>query len=388
MNKIRYCLFLFLVIFIDKCYSQNKYSLGVFEQYGYVLPTNVFIRGDNTNARISKTKSLSLCFINQTNGLKPWHQLYNYPSYGLGLYVANFNEPNKLGSLYAIYGSLNSTLFSFKHFYFKHSFVFGIAYSPKYWGLNNLDNIAIGSPINFYIQEGVSLEYLFNKRYKISLGCDLVHFSNGATRKPNKGINNIVSQVGFIYNFYDDLNIIYQPKPVFKDKFNIITSLNGGYEFLFLENKKEIDVNKRYFHKYYGVYDFSIALLKNFNYKHALGLGFSLSYQDNNNTFFYFNADDKLVVEEGSLFGRFNLSSCLSYEYTINRFSISLEPGIYLIRKVILNDIFNQITTKYFQKVGLRYRFYNNYYLAIRLNAFNFYRAHYLQIGIGYRIHI
>lgn len=71
-----------------------SHSLGGFVQGGYVMPTNDFVRGENASAKpIDRFAALSLRYTVLTSGEKPWHQLFKYPSYGLGLYYAGFNVP-------------------------------------------------------------------------------------------------------------------------------------------------------------------------------------------------------------------------------------------------------------------------------------------------------
>ena len=61
-------------------------SYSIHAQSGWVLPTNDFVKGNNTqHTPISLIYATSLRYERQTDGSRPWHQLYDYPSYGLGL---------------------------------------------------------------------------------------------------------------------------------------------------------------------------------------------------------------------------------------------------------------------------------------------------------------
>ena len=57
-------------------------------QYGAVLGTNDFLKGDNLSGEpIENFQSLRLEFGWNTDGSKDWHHVYNFPTYGIGLYA-------------------------------------------------------------------------------------------------------------------------------------------------------------------------------------------------------------------------------------------------------------------------------------------------------------
>lgn len=104
MNKL--CLWLFFLFVSLSSFSQNEstHFYSMFGQYGWVMPTNDFVRGENTdNETISQVYALSLRYAVQTAGEKYWHQMYDYPSYGFGIYTADFNVKNQLGRPVALY---------------------------------------------------------------------------------------------------------------------------------------------------------------------------------------------------------------------------------------------------------------------------------------------
>src|SRR4051794_5805114 len=49
-------------------------------------------------------RAVSIELGRQTNGSADWHRVYNYPSYGFGLYAARFGHDRKLGRPLAAYG--------------------------------------------------------------------------------------------------------------------------------------------------------------------------------------------------------------------------------------------------------------------------------------------
>jgi hypothetical protein len=116
---MRFIYFLLLLIFPLSVIAQedstiihkNKVwinsSLLALYQKGYVFATNDFLKGTNIEAnRINAFQIFSLKFSTQTNGDILWQQLYKYPYWGIGFYVADFYNPEEIGIPFAVYGFL------------------------------------------------------------------------------------------------------------------------------------------------------------------------------------------------------------------------------------------------------------------------------------------
>jgi hypothetical protein len=76
--------------------------------------------------------------------------------------------------------------------------------------LTNKYNVAIGAGESFLIDAGLNFDYQLTNRINLSLGFSLTHFSNGALKKPNFGINTIAPKVSLKYNFRDIPEFIKQ----------------------------------------------------------------------------------------------------------------------------------------------------------------------------------
>ncbi len=114
MKKSLLLVFLSLLCICSMSQNKGEYSLSAFGQWGWVVPTNGFLGGNNTsNTPISQMYVASLRFVKHTSGDKYWHQLYDYPSFGVGVSGAAFNVPNQLGepsTLYAFLSKQGNTL--------------------------------------------------------------------------------------------------------------------------------------------------------------------------------------------------------------------------------------------------------------------------------------
>ena len=116
--------------------GQDRYldSYSISGQSGWVLPTNDYVKGENDIYQpITRIYTLSLRYERQTDGSRPWHQLYNYPSYGLGLYIADFNVKNQLGNPITLYGFFNSYLIEKQKWSLKLETSLGLAFNWQHF---------------------------------------------------------------------------------------------------------------------------------------------------------------------------------------------------------------------------------------------------------------
>jgi hypothetical protein len=378
--KKSFFIFLFSLISFSLLYAQNNNALELITQYGYVFPTNKFLNGTNTGKPVDRVKSMAARYIIHTDGSKDWHQMYNYIEYGFGAYFASFNEPKHLGNAMAIYSFVYSPIVSWGKFTLKNDLVIGLSYVQKHWSLNNVENISIGSHLNCFIQEGFLLDYKISNHFQLALGVNVSHISNGATKRPNKGINSLSSQLNLRYNFYDtEINYI-KDKPQFKKGYDFVLSAFGGFYHDYAEmHQYALTDARRYHNRTFYAFGLTTIAYKRLSFKNNLGLGFNWGYDDLADN--YFKTENNELISTTTPFShRLNLTCFLSYEYKINHFSALAEIGYYLIRQTS-----EQSTSNFFQRVGLRYNIFDNLFLTTAIRASNLSVAHYIEWGIGYR---
>lgn len=89
--------------------KKNLYSLAEQYQNGYVFPTNDFVRGANSEKEIINAyQSFSIKASQQTYGKNKWEQLFNYPTWGIGMSFYDFYNPEEIGNPIAFYGNFTA----------------------------------------------------------------------------------------------------------------------------------------------------------------------------------------------------------------------------------------------------------------------------------------
>ena len=105
----------------------TNYINGAY-QYGYILQSNKFVQGVNaTGEPIKWTQNIRLEYGWQTDGSELWHQLYNKPRYGVGIYFGDFFNPDEIGYPTALYGFLKFPVANWGSNSFHFGFGFGLS---------------------------------------------------------------------------------------------------------------------------------------------------------------------------------------------------------------------------------------------------------------------
>ena len=361
-------------------YNRNI-ALQVFYQIGYVFATNPFIKGVNAEAeKIRAFQAFSLKLSLQTTGKNSWEQLYKYPQYGVGLYIADFYNPEEIGVPIAVYGFFNTPFKRWDKLIFNYEIVFGATFHWKaYNPLTNQYNVAIGAGESFLIDAGLNLQYLITKRIELTTGFSMTHFSNGALRKPNFGINTIAPKVSLKYNFYDKSVFIKHDVPKYIPENEWLISAYGGIKNVIFDSVK-LPVLEKYEWLFFPVFGISCTFNRQVSYKSKIGFGATLSYNGAVNAQAAVE-NNELDPVDGKFFNKILLSIYPSYELVINKASVILQPAFYIYRKKLINQ-----SPIFHQRIGLKYHITDHIFIGITLVDYQFHVSDFIEWNIGYRI--
>jgi len=382
-------IFIFPVLVSAQVVSQNSLSdttgrnLAVEAMYqdGYVFATNPFLKGVNANAvRINDFHAFSFKLSLQTTGKKQWEQSYKYPQYGIGLYVADFYNPREIGLPVAVYGFFNAPFHRWNKLTFNYEIGFGATFHWKSFNpITNQYNVAIGSGESFLIDAGLNLQYLISKRIELVAGYSLTHFSNGALKKPNFGINTLAPKISVKYNFYEKPDFIKHEIPVFAPKNEWLITAHAGLKNVIFDSAN-IALLEKYEGLYFPVFGISTTLNHQVSNKSKIGLGFTLCYNGAVNAQATVDANE-IVAAKGNFGDKILLSIYPSYELVIYKASVTLQPAFYLYRKKLLNQ-----SPVFHQRIGLKYHITDRIFVGITLVDYSFHVSDFIEWNVGYRI--
>lgn len=348
---------------VDTVHKKNSFIIeGVFENGGILAEGEL------------KQKTFQGAYYSGLNIRAGWRmnaskdvyfKLYNNPIYGIGLYSSTFHT-DIVGRPYAIYGFVQTPFGNIDNPKWAFDYRIGLGLSGNFKPFNtenNPLNLAIGTKNNVFIDFGIRSQYKINNHFRAGLGLSYHHFSNGALRLPNKGVNIIPISV----------SVTYQPdgKKVKKDTSHVEpVSKNMLYHANVGVGLKQIarDSDKRYFKSTVSFY-----ASKHITYKWRMGGGFDIFYSASGNSEEI--AEDKTGKLSAKLSGgpSFYLVHVLNQKLVLNG-----NVGYY-----IHNQEFNGESKKIFLRAGFRYYVYKNINAGVSIKAHQG-NADFIEWTLGY----
>ena len=323
------------------------------------------------------TQSLGDMYYNGVNLRVGWqtdhegdtyHQLYNYPIYGIGLYASTFRKA-EIGTPTALYGFVSVPIAPgrFRRWDFNYRISLGLASNfVPYDEENNPLNVLLGSHRNVFIDLGFQTNYRLSTHFQVGMGVSFHHFSNGSIRQPNKGINLLPLSATLTY-------IPHRKAPDFTKAELPELDEKGQIHLHYAFGIKQFEPRnrKRYFKSTLGMY-WSYAV----GYKWRLGVGADLFYSDSGNQPEI--AGDALN-KIGSMFSggpAFYVDHVLTQRLYLNG-----NIGVYLHR-----NRFNGEIKPVFLRIGTRYKVWKNAYAGVSIKAHTG-KADFVEWTMGYTLH-
>ncbi|MGV9013482.1 MAG: acyloxyacyl hydrolase [Flavobacteriales bacterium] len=349
-------------------------------QYGAVLPTNKFIRGDNLDATaIDRISGLSLRIGHQSSGPEPWKQQYGYPIYGIGFSAFRFNDPSQLGSPFTLHGFFSAPLVHSPKFLLNMDVALGVAFNWKPFDpVYNPSNISIGAKESAYIGIGAHVAYRLAPKLNALLGLEFSHFSNGALKAPNYGVNAVSPTLGLGYQFFTWQRPPKMPRDKgFDRKPTIDLDFFYGVKNVIYDTLR-IDLIEKYEGVNFSAYGLQACVSQHISFKSKLGLGLTLDHNGAHDAQVSVNNGDADVVPS-SFAEKLQLSIYPSYELVINRVSLLLQPSFYLVRTKEAGN-----TPVFYQRIGIRYHPTSCLYVGVSLRSYQFDISEFLEWNVGF----
>ncbi len=335
--------------------------------YGNVIPTNLFVKGDNLqNHPITDYSLLSFKILWQNPGYMDWQRLYKGPYYGFGISKGDFGNPSEIGFPHSYYGILGLPLSRFKKLELFTEFQFGLTSNWRSFDLaTNPKNVAIGGALTVHLDLALKMFYQLNPRLDLGAGFSFIHFSNGGLKRPNRGFNIFAPHAELRYRFedrpdYKSLESTKKTSPSGSIFFMRTGSVHQLVEF-------EPDTN------YFAVYGWSLVYLQQISNKLRLGIGRDMNY------WWGMTANSDGTMGERTV-KNLSVGYILQSEMILNDLSLIGGVGIYAAHMRF--GSFNQ----FYQRLGIRYDVYKTLSLGVNIRAIKFSLAEFMEFNIGYRL--
>jgi len=362
-------------------WHKNKLSLTVaYTEDGVVAPTNIFVNGTNQNSvLINEFQAINIKLGTQTTGESLQEQIFNYPAWGIGFKALNFYNRTEIGIPLALYGYVDVPLLRFKKFTVNAEMGFGVSFNWNSFNpITNKYNVALGLGQAFMSDGGVIMNYALAKHIDFVAGFNFSHYSNGALKLPNFGINSYGPKIGLKYNFYERPDFVKHQIPDFEPKGEWVFSTFMGLKNVIFDSVN-IDIAEKYKGLFFPIYGFSALYNVQVNHFSKIGIGATLNY--NGAVAAQVAIEDNELDEIDTPFSdKLQLSIYPSYELCIDKISVMLQPAFYIYRKK-----YAAASTIFHQRISINYKINDHLFAGITLRDF-FMHADFVEWTVGYRL--
>ena len=330
--------------------------------------------------------SLVLDWSRQTDSSSSWGFSHDHPAYGISL-IYSFYEAPSLGYSLAIVPFIENTLPAARRIGFYYHLGLGLGYqSEVYDPLKNPDNLALSSHVNIAFDLRLGLALKVAEPLSVRVSGNLLHYSNGASKLPNFGLN--LAQLNFALSYHFPEKVYFTNESIHER----VRSLEWLAMAKFGLRQFEADGD------YFGVQSLLLEANQNLGQGNYLGVGWAfmndavyLEYEQ----WAGFWGDGNHAPED--FWSTLNFGPYLNYEFRINGFSAYLQTGVYLFSgpRTFTTEIdygngpfVHETTlpdTQVFNRVGTRYRFSERWVVDLGMKTHMF-KAQNLELGLGYRL--
>ncbi len=292
----------------------------------------------------------------QTTGSEAWHQLFKYPYMGIGFYASEFQK-SEIGHPMALFGFMELPAYRSRNLTISTNWSAGVSFNiNKFDSVRNPSNLAIGSRINAYIEFGLYCKYKASERVELGTGLTFQHFSNGAIKQPNWGMNMLAVNLVASY-LPTNKRSCYRTMP--------IPEITKRYEFnlMYAGGIRDDQKGGHYYNS-----TLSAALSRRMNLKRTLGLGIDVFYNE------YlkedYNEPDNVPTRKLISYAVFANSDMVA-----GRIRINIGLGTYAVRS-------KDYTLPIYERAGLRYYITRQLFANVSIKA-HAAKAEFIEWGVG-----
>lgn len=294
----------------------------------------------------------------QSTGREKWEQLYNYPSLGLG--ISRIDPGHEaLGQATSLFGYTDIRLTRHANHSSGIKLAIGLGYfNTVYDKETNPLNVAISTNLNLYFNLAYLFNWQINDHFSFRAGGGLMHFSNGAFKKPNRGLNIVQATAGVRYRFSPEYRFFEDHIEPADTKHGLTIVASGGV----MQPSPEMPN--------YGVHSLSLNATRQFNHQQRWGVGFDLFYNE------YVSEELTGLEMPDNLWQTMRKGVFLSHDLIFKNTVVVANLGFYLPHEI-------SPPQPYYQRIGLRYYIGEGTLFNLSLVAHRG-RAEVVEWGIGH----
>ena len=316
--------------------------LGAYAQGSFILDHTAAI----SHLVTSHPTGFELNAQRQTTGAATWHGWYKYPKVGLALVYYDYHNPI-LDRSYAATVYISKPFLRTRRQDLSFRLGTGLAWFTNPFDIQtNRKNTIVSSSLNATLQMRLEYDYALSEHLGLLVGVALNHYSNGATTKPNFGVNLPSLVLGLNYHQQRPAPMVayLAPNPADVGHNFLMASTSMGYKQLGVSDTKKYLVNS-----------VTIAAGRRVNRKSNLLLGFEGFYDRS-----LLAAQKDTIRNQEKLVDVKKAGVFLGHELLFGRLAFVSHLGFYVYNPYKSNSF-------YYERLGLRYQFTDVVFGAIDL---------------------
>jgi len=363
--------------------GKNPFFLAVKAESGFVFQTNDFVIDED----IKGFSSLDLKFCHAAKGDRWQDYAYGMPYFGVGLSATTFHD-HRLGTPISFYLIQGAQIFTLPLLSFNYEFNLGYSTNWRHYDrFDNPDNVAVSTSENIHVGANLYLKVKPIPRVDMNIGVSLVHFSNGAQRLPNKGINLAAPYVEICYN-------INPPEPRSKSELHLLppkVKRRIDHDILLTFSSRQISystdgtgLTTGFVDHNFRVMGLSYASMFVRSHTWKWGPSIEIVYDESGGSTAWreiWEVDGQYYdrVALGKMEQRFNVGLSAKGELVMPYFSLFANVGY---------DVYhgNPRDRRLYQILGTKFRFHRNFFGTFGIRANHFSKAQFIFWSAGYTI--
>lgn len=357
-------------------------------EQGMVAHTNDFLRGENMahtelNSFSTYTATLGL----QTTGKQEWEHVLNFPQYGIGFSLTRLDHSAEIGKPFSVFAFYNGTFMRSGRHTLRYAIDAGIGTHWKpYDFATNPYNITIGSRTTVHIGFGLEYGFRLSDQWEVGAGVGVTHFSNGATRKPNKGLNLMSPRLKMTYTMRKvelPERHIASERPKGNELF-VVVGYGQKRDECFYYNADTLTTpgyNPYPANAKFCSATLQMGYLRQYGFMGKWGGGLNLLYDTwmgSTITPRY----EEAVVDYGQQSKRYAVGLFGMHELCLSRLSVITQLGVTVWEPSGLPEH----KTRDFERMGVRYTLSNNISAGVNIFAHQLSKADFIEWNVGYRL--
>lgn len=356
-----------LLLLLLCCYMSAQRTHGLEAKFygGRIVPHRL---GMDALAQPSMAGEINYYFSTHTDNF--YDVRYRFPKHGFGINYNYIWNHDVLGSACAAYSFMDFSLYEKNWFGLGLRVNAGLAYlTRKYDRETNPLNIAVSTNLCFYFNLGFNLVFKLPSDFALRLSPGFLHYSNGAVKKPNLGLNDVFVSLSLSKDICT--------KEFTRERKNYQDGLSPHEAWIMGTCVSSDEYSVGYEGRGGGFISSTMAAGYNYQYGKIGKVGASLDMFYEENLMYYYNESEGGLVRQYDKFGdvvRLGLS--VGHQLVYRRFELVTCFGMYVFNTVKKGDLI-------YTRIGGRYYCTNFMFVNLTLKAIGF-KAQFIECGIGF----